>query len=154
MGAQRVTLRKGPFHLGALPIDGSITGDEGDGGYKTPSPLEGIRVLDFTWVRAGPLATRWLGALGAEVIKVEWPENMDILWSNRFTTMPGIEPSPNSVGQFNDTNANKLGITLNVRSPKGLELIRRLIAISDIVIENFSSRIMQRWGLSYEEMTQ
>jgi len=119
----------------------------------TPRPLEGIRILDFTWVRAGPIATRWLGSLGAEVIKVEWPLNMDILRSNRFTSVPGIEPSPNSIGQFNDTNANKLGITVNTRTEKGLDLVRRLIAISDVVIENFSSRIMQRWGLGFEEMT-
>ena len=120
---------------------------------KTPRPLEGIRILDFTWVRAGPIATRWLGSLGAEVIKVEWPLNMDILRSNRFTSVPGVEPSPNSVGQFNDTNANKLGITVSTRTDKGLDLVRRLIGISDVVIENFSSRIMQRWGLGYDEMT-
>ncbi len=117
-----------------------------------PRPLAGVRVLDFTWVRAGPWATRWLGAFGAEVIKVEWPENLDILRQNRFTIPPGVEPGPNSTGQFADTNANKRSITVNIRTPRGLELINRLIAISDIVIENFSSRIMQRWGIGYEEM--
>jgi crotonobetainyl-CoA:carnitine CoA-transferase CaiB-like acyl-CoA transferase len=117
-----------------------------------PLPLEGIRVVDFTWVRAGPWAARWLGTLGAEVIKVEWPENMDILRQNRFTIPPGVEPGPNSTGQFADTNANKRGISINVRKPKGLELIKQLIGVSDVVIENFSSRIMQRWGLEYEEM--
>ena len=117
-----------------------------------PRPLKGIRVVDFTWVRAGPWAARWLATLGAEVIKVEWPENLDILRLNRFTVPPGVEPGPNSTGQFADTNANKLGISVNVRTPKGLELVQRLISISDIVIENFSSRIMQRWGLGYQEL--
>jgi len=117
-----------------------------------PRPLAGVRVVDFTWVRAGPWAARWLGTLGAEVIKVEWPENLDTLRQNRFTIPPGVEPGPNSTGQFADTNANKLGITLNIRTPRGLELIKSLISISDVVIENFSSRIMQRWGLGYEEM--
>ncbi len=117
-----------------------------------PLPLEGIRVVDFTWVRAGPWAARWLGTLGAEVIKVEWPENLDILRQNRFTIPPGVEPGPNSTGQFADTNANKRGISINVRTPRGLELIKQLIGVSDVVIENFSSRIMQRWGLGYEEM--
>ncbi len=117
-----------------------------------PRPLDGVRVIDFTWVRAGPWATRWLGAFGADVIKVEWPENMDTLRQNRFTIPPGVEPGPNSTGQFADTNANKRSISLNVRSSKGLDLIKQLIGISDVVIENFSSRIMERWGLGYEEL--
>ena len=117
-----------------------------------PRPLEGIRVVDFTWVRAGPWAARWLGTFGAEVIKVEWPENMDMLRQNRFTVPKGVEPGPNSTGQFADTNATKRGITVNVRTPKGLELLKQLISVSDVVIENFSSRIMQRWGLGYEEL--
>ena len=117
-----------------------------------PRPLKGIRVVDFTWVRAGPWAARWLATFGAEVIKVEWPENLDILRLNRFTVPPGVEPGPNSTGQFADTNANKLGISVNVRTPKGLELVQRLISVSDIVIENFSSRIMERWGLGYQEL--
>ena len=119
---------------------------------RLPRPLQGVRVVDFTWVRAGPWAARWLGTFGADVIKVEWPENLDILRQNRFTIPPGVEPGPNSTGQFADTNANKRGISINVRTPKGLDLIKQLIAVSDVVIENFSSRVMQRWGLGYEEM--
>ena len=117
-----------------------------------PRPLEGVRVVDFTWVRAGPWAARWLGSFGAEVIKVEWPQNMDMLRQNRFTVPPGVEPGPNSTGQFADTNANKRGITVNVRTPRGLELVKELISVSDVVIENFSSRIMQNWGLGYDEL--
>ena len=117
-----------------------------------PRPLEGIRVIDFTWVRAGPWAARWLGTFGADVIKVEWPENLDMLRQNRFTVPAGVEPGPNSTGQFADTNASKRGVTLNVRTPRGLELVKSLIGVSDIVIENFSSRIMQRWGLGYDEL--
>ena len=115
-------------------------------------PLDGIRILDFTWVRAGPWATRWLGALGAEVIKVQWPANLGIR-TMRGPLGPGErEPDPNSNGGFVDANVNKLGITLNVRSPKGMELTRRLVGLSDLVIENFSSTVLTRWGLGYEEM--
>ena len=117
-----------------------------------PTPLQGIRVVDFTWVRAGPWAARWLGTLGAEVIKVEWPLNLDTLRQNRFTVPPGVEPGPNSTGQFADTNANKRGISVNTRTEEGLELVKRLISVSDVVIENFSSRIMQRWGLGYDQL--
>src|SRR5207249_4153020 len=117
-----------------------------------PRALTGVRVLDFTWVRAGPWATRWLGAFGAEIIKIEWPENLDILRRNRMVIPPGVEPGPNAPGQFADTNVNKRGITLNVRTPKGLDIARRLAVLSDIVMENFSSRVMQRWGLGYEDL--
>jgi crotonobetainyl-CoA:carnitine CoA-transferase CaiB-like acyl-CoA transferase len=119
-----------------------------------PHALAGPRVLDFTWVRAGPWATRWLGAFGADIIKIEWPEHLDILRTNRNTIPPGMEPGPNAPGQFADTNVNKLGLTINVRSPRGLELIKRLIAISDVVIENFSSRVMRNWGIGYDIMQQ
>jgi crotonobetainyl-CoA:carnitine CoA-transferase CaiB-like acyl-CoA transferase len=119
-----------------------------------PCALAGVRVLDFTWVRAGPWATRWLGSFGAEVIKIEWPEHLDILRGNRNTVPPGMELNPNTPGQFADTNVNKLGLTINVRTAGGLELIKRLIAISDVVIENFSSRVMHNWGIGYDVMQQ
>jgi crotonobetainyl-CoA:carnitine CoA-transferase CaiB-like acyl-CoA transferase len=95
-----------------------------------------------------------LGAFGADIIKIEWPERLDILRSNRNTIPPGMEPGPNAPGQFADTNVNKLGLTINVRTPRGLELIKRLIAISDVVIENFSSRVMRNWGIGYAVMQQ
>ena len=118
-----------------------------------PRPLAGTRVVDFTWVRAGPWAARWLGALGAEVIKVEWPVTERGRRSGTGGSTPeGIEPNLNSSGTFNDGNANKLGVTLNIRSEQGLEMARELISVSDLVIENFSSRVMQSWGIGYDEM--
>src|ERR1700730_2203258 len=116
-----------------------------------PRALEKIRVVDFSWVRAGPWATRWLGAFGAEVIKIEWPENERGRLPST-TTPQNLEVSLNTSGNFNDTNVNKKSLSLNVRSAKGLEIAKRLIAVSDIVIENFSSRVMHRWGLGYQEL--
>jgi len=115
-----------------------------------PQALKGVRILDLTWVRAGPWATRWLGALGAEIIKVEWPENERGRSSS--VTPAGIEPSLNSSANFNDTNANKKSVTVNVRSPLGMEVVRGLVAKSDVVAENFSATVLDRWGLGYEEM--
>ena len=117
-----------------------------------PQSLAGIRVLDFTWVRAGPWGCRWLGTLGAEVIKIEWPQNPDMIRNPGLMSLPGIEPSLNSNYMFNDTNANKLGVTLNVRSEKGMGLLKRLIAASDVIVENYSSRVLQSWGLPFEEL--
>src|SRR5271168_2802263 len=101
--------------------------------------LENVRVVVFSWVRAGPWATRWLGAFGAEVIKIEWPENERGRLPST-TTPRNLEVNLNTSGNFNDTNVNKKSLCLNVRSAKGLEIVKRLIAISDIVLKNFSSR--------------
>jgi crotonobetainyl-CoA:carnitine CoA-transferase CaiB-like acyl-CoA transferase len=111
--------------------------------------LENIRVVDFTWVRAGPWATRWLGAFGAEIIKIEWPESERGRLPST-TTPQHLDTNLNTTGNFNDTNVNKKSLSLNVRSPKGLEIVKRLIAVSDIVIENFSSRVLRNWGLGYD----
>ncbi len=116
-----------------------------------PRALENIRVVDFSWVRAGPWATRWLGAFGAEIIKIEWPENERGRLPSS-TTPKELEVNLNTSGNFNDTNVNKKSLSLNVRSAKGLEIIKRLVAVSDIVIENFSSRVLRKWGLGYEEL--
>ncbi len=116
-----------------------------------PRALENIRVVDFSWVRAGPWATRWLGAFGAEVIKIEWPESERGRLPST-TTPQDVEVNLNTSGNFNDTNVNKKSLSLNVRSAKGLEIVRRLIAVSDLVIENFSSRVLRNWGLGYEAL--
>ena len=117
------------------------------------SALSGIRVLDFTWVRAGPWCTRWLGALGAEVIKVEWPINPSTRGAmGGMSTPDGFPVNLNTDGHFSDNNSNKLSITLNTRTPMGNDLVKRLVSISDIVIENFAAGVLDRWGLSYEEM--
>jgi benzylsuccinate CoA-transferase BbsF subunit len=100
--------------------------------------LEGIRVVDFTWHLTGPLTTKHLSDLGAEVIIVESKKR------------PGWErgaPRTSSTDQFCTC---KLSITLNTRDPRGLELVKRLIAKSDIVVENFAGGAMERMGLSYE----
>ena len=116
-----------------------------------PGALKGVRILDFSWVRAGPWATRWLGALGAEVIKIEWPEN-ERGRGGTLATPQDLPTNLNTNGHFSDTNANKYSLSLNVRSDKGMDIIRRLLAKSDIVIENFSSRVLSKWGLGFEQM--
>ena len=122
-------------------------------GTISPSALDGIRVLDFTWVRAGPWCTKWLGALGAEVIKIEWPDKPNtrsvgyIGW-----TPPGMAVDLNNSGYFNDPNANKFGITVNPKTKQGIDLVKKLVAMSDIVIENFAYGVLESWGLGYTDM--
>lgn len=102
-------------------------------------PLKGIRVIDFTWVVAGPVATRILAEQGAEVIKVE------------RKMPPALEPR--RVGLQGGLNRNKLSAAINMNEPRGVELARRLAAISDIVVDNFSARVMREWGMDYQSLS-
>ena len=111
-----------------------------------PLPLEGIRVCDFSWIVAGPQATSILADLGAEVIKVENEDHLDTV-----RRMPG-EPGPNRRGMHNNINRNKLSITANLGHPGGRELVERLIAVSDLVVENFSPGAFARMGFPYEHL--
>jgi benzylsuccinate CoA-transferase BbsF subunit len=130
---------------------GIFCGRKDNDAMSWPRALANIRVVDFSWVRAGPWATRWLGALGADIIKIEWPENERGRLPST-TTPQTLEVNLNTSGNFADTNVNKKSLSLNVRTAKGLEIVKRLIAISDLVIENFSSRVLQNWGLGYQEL--
>jgi crotonobetainyl-CoA:carnitine CoA-transferase CaiB-like acyl-CoA transferase len=103
------------------------------------SVLKGIRILDFSWILAGPYATRMLADFGAEVIKVQ---------SKKVST--GTED--NNTDYFNTWNRNKLDITLDMSRPEARELALRLVGISDVVVQNFTPRIMDNWGLTYESL--
>lgn len=113
-------------------------------------PLEGVRVLDFTWIVAGPSATRLLADFGAEVIKVETQRSLDAirLASPFAERTPGVNRS----GHFNNINRNKKGLALDLHQAAGLEVARRLVAVSDVVTENFTPGTLEAWGLSYQEM--
>ncbi len=111
-------------------------------------PLSGIRVCDLTWIIAGPTATRVLADFGADVIRVEHQQAADPIRFGR--PLHGDQPTLNNSGFFNYFNRNKRSILLNVRHPLGMELLHKLIAVSDVVIENFSSGVLDSWELSYE----
>ncbi len=112
-------------------------------------PLAGIRVLDFTWVLAGPLGTRILSNFGAEVIKVESSVRMDSL---RGQALPGNRYHADLGDLFNDANTGKRSLTLDLTSARGRELIRDLIAKSDVVVNNYTSGKLAAMGFPYEEL--
>ena len=113
-------------------------------------PLSGVRVCDLTWIIAGPTATRVLADFGAEVIRVEHAQAADAVRFGR--PIVGDRPTMNNSGFWNYINRNKKSILLNARHPMGGDLLRRLIAESDVVVENFSSGIMASWGLDYPQL--
>jgi benzylsuccinate CoA-transferase BbsF subunit len=103
-------------------------------------PLEGIKVVDFTWHLTGPLTTKFFSDCGAEVIHVESHKR------------PDIQREGSKRGSFNQYNTSKLGVTLNLSTPEGLALVKRLIARADIVVDNFAGGAMDRMGLGYAEL--
>jgi crotonobetainyl-CoA:carnitine CoA-transferase CaiB-like acyl-CoA transferase len=116
---------------------------------STSAILADIRVLDLTHAWAGPFATQILADYGAEVIKIETCNRPDML---RFSTLPADETRPhayNRGGWFQSLGRNKLGLTLDLKHPRGKELFQRLAAQSDVVLENFSARVMAGLGLEY-----
>jgi benzylsuccinate CoA-transferase BbsF subunit len=114
--------------------------------------LAGLRVIDFTWVGVGPLLTKYLADFGAEVIRIESHTHLDSLrYAPPFVGgMPGIERS----GHFLHLNTSKSHVTLNLNHSQGRELACRLIAKADVVAENFTSHVMEKWHLTYEDLRQ
>lgn len=117
-------------------------------------PFEGLLVVDFSWAVAAPIVTKLLAEHGATVIKVESPrpEYMDIV----RTTPPYMddEPDIDRSGLFLRLCPNKLGTAIDMSHPKGREIVRRLVAKADIVVENFRSKVLERWGLDYKEIVE
>ena len=112
-------------------------------------PLEGIRVVDHTAIFAGPVAARILGDLGAEVIHIEGTTRPD---AGRQYNQCENDTSPgwwDRSGYFLKKNMSKYGIVLNLNVPKAREIFKQLAAKSDVVIDNFSPRVMEGWGLGY-----
>ena len=118
-----------------------------------PLPLDGVRVLDLSKVWAGPYGTRLLGDMGAEVIKVEGPGAWDMIRSLSLVSQTE-ERVYNQSAYFNHYNRNKYGCAIDFSHPKGLELAMRLVALSDVVVENYRSDVMEGLGLTYEAMRQ
>lgn len=115
-------------------------------------PLTGIRVVDFTWNVAGPGATQVLAALGADVIKVEFPTRPD---PGRYIAFsPVTDGNLDSSGFFADTNIGKRGVSIDPRNPDGLRLIEELVEVADVVAESYSARVLPSWGLTFDRMSE
>ena len=117
--------------------------------------LSGIRVIDFGWVWAGPLVTSVLADLGAEVIKIEHSTRLDNgrlrgrakVWAD--VQAPSIELVP----YFHTLNRGKESVSINIKHPRGLELVRSIIEVSDVLVENLSRGALDKVGLGYQDLS-
>ncbi len=117
---------------------------------REPLPLTGIRVADFSWFGAGPIAGEVFANLGAQVIRVESESHMDGL--RKGQPVPPGKEGPNVCGYFNNFNAGKLSFTLNLSRPEARAIALDLLAKSDVMIENYTPRVIEKWGLTYDEV--
>jgi crotonobetainyl-CoA:carnitine CoA-transferase CaiB-like acyl-CoA transferase len=113
-------------------------------------PFTGIRVADFAWVGVGPIVSKYLADHGAEVVRIEsstYPEALRR--AGPFVDdIPGVDRS----GYYANFNSSKRGITVNLKHPRGPELIKRFIATCDVVTESFTPGTMAKFGLDYESL--
>ncbi|MEO8539948.1 MAG: CoA transferase [bacterium] len=119
-------------------------------------PLEGLRVADFSWFGAGPIAGNTFSQFGAEVIRVESEAKLDGLRVGAPTPLnPDGTPKSgyNMSGYFNNFNTGKLSLQLNLNTEKGQELGYRLIEKSDFFLTNFTPRVIDKWNLRYDQIS-
>lgn len=125
-------------------------------------PLSGVRILDFTWYAVGPWATRTLTPYGAEVIHIEPPHKPDdhrydfrkSLAGHNQTEFRDEEDSPPyySAPYYNVIHNGKLAVSINARHPTGMEILERLVRMSDALAENFSGGVLDSWGFGWERL--
>ena len=172
-GSPSLRIPRGPSHIsgheptpkpppalgsGAPPPEARADTEVASGELPTDGPLEGVRILDLTRVWAGPWAGRMLGDLGADVISIEAPFNRGpravpdaAAFVSRLYPENEIGERPwNRVGGFNKLHRNRRSVTLNFREARGRELFARLVAEADVVVENYSPRVMPQLGFDFE----
>lgn len=113
-------------------------------------PFAGLRVADFAWVGVGPTVSKYLADHGAEVIRVEsstYPEAL-----RRVGPFVNDQPGIDNSGYYANFNSSKRGMSVNLKHPRGPELVKRLVATCDVVTESFTPGTMARFGLEYEAL--
>lgn len=152
-----------PRRVAAGDLDSWSVSDEppaASGAELSDGPLSGVRVLDLTRVWAGPIGGRILGDLGADVIHIESPWNRGPLEAPaNLPELTHLYPDNelgerhwNRNGGFNKLARNKRGLAVNLAMEEGQAIFRELIAGSDVVLENYSPRVMPQWGLDWESL--
>ena len=136
---------------GAGPGARAPAGGQGGGGAAGGGPLRGVRVLDLSWVWAGPHCTMILGALGAEVLKVESSRRLD-LTRRASVHARELPPGPNRNGYFNHLGQHKKSVGIDLSKPEGRGLVRRLAGECDVFVANFGTGVLERMGLGPDDL--
>ena len=123
---------------GAVP-EALAEGQAHRGPFSGGKPLEGLRVVDFTWVLAGPYATRIMGDLGADILKFQSAERATLVNSPEYP-------------YFYVWNRSKRLVSLHMKKPEAVAVIRKVVEQADVLMENFSAGVLARWGLDYESV--
>ena len=132
---------RAPGRTPIRPADPSASG---------PRPLDGLKVVDTTWVYAGPFTTRLLADFGATVIKVEGPQRFDASRSGGGGLNGDV--SPDASIQFGTLNAGKMGVTLDLNVEEGRAVFRDLVEWADVLVESYTPGTMEAWGLGYDAL--
>src|ERR1700675_2901211 len=116
------------------------------------TPLEGVRVLDLSWVMVGPVSGRYLADLGADVIKVESRGRIDPL--RTLGPFKDGKSGPERSISYHNLNAGKRGVTINLKEARGRDLILRLVDWADVVLESFTPGVLENLRLDYHHLKQ
>src|SRR5271154_422410 len=113
-------------------------------------PLADVKILDFTWVMAGPATTRMLADYGATIVRIESPSRID----TARTLQPFLKdtPGPDTSGLYGNCNAGKFGIALDLKNPRTREIVLDLVRWADVVAESFSRGTIHKLGFDYESL--
>ena len=138
---------------GGTPERGAETPEGGESARGAPGggPLRGVRVLDLSWVWAGPHCTLILGALGAEVLKVESSRRLD-LTRRASVHARELPPGPNRNGYFNHLGQHKKSVGIDLSQPEGRDLVLRLAGECDVFVANFGTGVLERMGLGPDDL--
>jgi crotonobetainyl-CoA:carnitine CoA-transferase CaiB-like acyl-CoA transferase len=134
-------------HSEAIPPRAQTAGKPGTKAEDPGLPFEGLRVVDFTHEWAGPIGTRLLADLGAEVIRIEYPKRLCVVRGARTD-----DRHYNKHPMWHQVNRNKLSVSVDLRVPDQLQAFKDLVKISDLVINNCRAGVMERHGLGYEDL--
>ena len=114
-------------------------------------PLSGVRIIEFTWIGVGPYCALLCALMGAECIRIE-TTTRPIYYRGTGSPMARVSQSGQTMNTLNELNVNRRSVCIDLKHKEGVELVKKLVAVSDVVAENFQTGVMDRLGLGYSQL--